>query len=120
MSLVEHARRELEILGEQPDVIDWYLKVIGSFASFGHSGGSASVTIPTLNALLQFRNLSPLTDNPDEWQYHGEETWGAKGGVWQSRRNAEAFSTDGGKSFYILSECIDQDVKPIHTSESAK
>jgi hypothetical protein len=72
----------------------------------GHSGGSASVAIPTINALLQFKNLRPLTNDPKEWVHHGEEIWGEKGGIWQNERNAEAFSKDGGKTYYLISEQI--------------
>lgn len=82
-------------------------------------GGSASVAIPTINELLQFKNLAPLTDNSDEWLYHGEERWGAPGGIWQNCRNSEAFSTDGGKTYYLVSE-VDGAVKPVYESEVSK
>lgn len=119
-NLVEHARRELEMIGEEPETIAGYLKVVQAFADVGHSGGSASVAIPTLNALLQFKNLKPLTNNPDEWAHHTAEVWGAEGGVWQNRRNSEAFSDDEGKTYYLLSEreAVGKDVPlPIHISE---
>lgn len=103
-NLVNHAKRELELIGEEPEFIEGYLKVIQAFADMGHSGGSASVAIPTIMELLSFKNLSPLTDNPDEWLHHEEDIWGEEGGVWQSRRNPEAFSNNGGKSYYLLSE----------------
>jgi hypothetical protein len=101
MTLATHARTELELLGEEEETIDWFVRVIEEFASFGHSGGSASICIPMLNELLQFKNLTPLTNNPDEWmnvaEYSGVE-------MWQNRRNGEAFSDDGGKTYYLLSE----------------
>lgn len=106
-NLVDHAKRELELLGEDPRVIDGYLKVIQAFADMGHSGGSASVAIPTIEALLLFKNLTPLTDNPDEWIQHSEDVWGASGGIYQSKRNPEAFSKDGGKTYYLLSHVED-------------
>lgn len=120
MSLVEHARRELELLGEEPDTIDWFCRVIEEFASFGHSGGSAFVCIPLLNDLLQFKNLTPLTDNPDEWEDMSEMSGYP---VWQNKRNSEAFSEDGGKKYSLLSERVDRSwknlwlrVTPIHHS----
>ena len=113
--LVAHARRELEIIGEEPDIIAGYLKVIQAFADMGHSGGSGSVAIPVITELLWFKNLAPLTDDPDEWQHHGDELWGKPGGVWQNVRNGEAFSNDGGKSYYLLSEGgHDGNRKPLH------
>lgn len=103
-NLVSHARTELVMLGEKPEIISWYLNVVEAFASYGHSGGSASVVIPTLNELLQFKNLTPLTDNPDEWEHHDAATWGAPGGIWQNMRNSQAFSRDAGKTYYLLSD----------------
>lgn len=95
-NLVKHAKRELEIIGEEPEFIEGYLKVIQAFADMGHSGGSAMVAIPTINELLQFRNLAPLTNAPDEWIEVGDS-------MWQNIRNSEAFSTDGGRTYYLLS-----------------
>lgn len=105
-NLVEHAKRELGIIGEEPEIVQMYVNVVEAFAAFGHSGGSASVAIPTINALLQFKNLSPLTDDPEEWNHVSEEVWGEDGGIWQSSRNSEAFSRDGGKTYYLLSESV--------------
>lgn len=99
-NLVEHAKRELEILGEDPDTIEGMLKVIQAFADMGHSGGSASVAIPQLNALLQFKNLTALTNNPEEWQ---DVSTPSGTPMWQSNRNPEAFSLDGGKTYRLLS-----------------
>ena len=106
-----HARRELELLGEEPEIVEGYLKMIQIFADMRHSGGSASVFIPTLTRLLWFKNLTPLTDDPDEWVHHT---------TWQNVRNGEAFSDDGGKTYTLLSERVNGKDVPIHTSEPAK
>lgn len=113
-NLVEHARRELELIGEEPETVAGYLNVIQAFADMGHSGGSASVAIPTLNELLQFKNLKPLTNDPAEWFDHGD-TSGYP--LWQNIRNGEAFSDDGGKTYWLLSEgAHDGNRKPLHTA----
>lgn len=118
-TLVEHAKRELEILGEDPETIDGYLKVIQAFADMGHSGGSAMCAIPVIHELLQFKNLKPLTTNPNEWMFHDEEVWGAEGGIWQNIRNSEAFSKDAGLTYTLISESsADPDCIPIHYSEN--
>lgn len=101
-NLLEHAKRELELIGEDPEFIAGYLRVVKAFADMGHSGGSASVAIPTLNELLSFKNLSPLTDDPNEWEDRSAVSGGEP--IWQNKRNPEAFSTDGGKTYYLLSE----------------
>lgn len=118
-NMVDHAKRELELIGEDETTIEGYLNVIQAFANMGHSGGSASIAIPVLHELLQQKNLSPLTDNSDEWMFIAEDVWGTEGGVWQNRRNSEAFSNDGGKSYYLLSEGgNDLRREPRHTSIS--
>lgn len=96
-NLVDHAQRELALIGEEPEVVDGYLEVIGAFARMGHSGGSAAIAIPTINRLLQFKNLAPLTDDPDDWIAVGN-------GLWQNRRDSEAFSEDAGQTYHLLSE----------------
>lgn len=116
-NLVDHARRELETLGYDRETISGFLNVIQAFDEMGHSGGSASIAIPTINDLLQYKNLSPLTDDPDEWMYHDEGVWGEKGGIWQNTRNGKAFSKDGGKTYTLTDDPKDiSGVKPIHTS----
>jgi len=114
-NLVDHARRELELIGEEPETIEGLLKVIQAFADMGHSGGSASVCIPWINALLQFKNLRPLTNNPAEWIQveMGNEN------CWQNCRNSEAFSSDGGITYYLLSEGGNsRNPRPIHVSDN--
>jgi hypothetical protein len=114
MTLVEHARKELSLVETDEEYIEGLVKVIEAFAEFGHSGGSASIAIPTINTLLQFKPLSPLTNDPSEWIHQAD-------GVWQSARDSEAFSNDAGKTYYLLSEWKESNEsktpKPMHTSE---
>ena len=113
-NLVAHARRELELIGEEQETINGYLSMIQIFADMGHSGDSAAVFIPTLCELLQFKNLKPLTDDPDEWNEV------STGEMWQNARNSEAFSRDGGKTYYLLSEGSNQqETVTLHTSVEA-
>lgn len=111
--LVEHAKKELSLIGEEEDdgFKESIVRAISGFCSYGHSGGSAPVAIAWINVLLQFKNLTPLTDDPKEWMLVGN-------GTWQSVRNSEAFSKDGGKTYYLLSEGgNDQNPEPLHKSE---
>ena len=110
-NLVDHATRELDLLNEDPWLVEGILKIVQDFAEMGHSGSSAAHTIGVLNQLLQFKNLSPLTDDPREWTH-------ISGDIWQSTRNAEAFSNDEGKTYYLLSEGgNDQNREPLHITE---
>lgn len=123
-NLVEHARRELSLVEQGPDGDREFaaslLRAVEGFASYpGHSGGSAAVAVEWLTRLLRFENISPLTDSPDEWEHVAAALWGdpAGEGVWQNRRCPQAFSHDGGRTYYLLSEGgNDMNREPLHTS----
>lgn len=106
--LVAHARRELNLIGEEPDTIAGYLNVIKAFADMGHSGGSAMVAIPTINRLLQFENLAPLTTDPADWIDVADD-------LWQNRRCGRMFSTDGGKTYTDVNDRSTP--KTVHQAE---
>ena len=119
-SLVTHARRELEVINEDPETIEKYLKVVQAFSDMGHSGGSVGVAVANLSRLFLYQNLKPLTDDPKEWSYISEDKWDGTQGIWQNIRNGEAFSSDGGKTYYLLSEGRANNGRiTIRTSEKA-
>jgi hypothetical protein len=102
MSLTEHARRELELSGqyaEDPEYSESIIKAIEAFASYGHSGGSAMVAREQLHALLGYKPLSPLTDDPAEWIDQSEVSGTP---MWQNKRDPSVFSADGGKTHYTV------------------
>lgn len=108
-NLVEHARRELKRSGWFDDDSDYggmigdaVEELIELFAKQGHSGMSASIVRLLFWDLSNFKALSPLTDDSAEWVDVAELSPGR--GLWQNRRNSEAFSHDGGKTYYLLSE----------------
>ncbi|MGI8333490.1 hypothetical protein ACRYCC_26355 [Actinomadura scrupuli] len=104
MSLIEHARRELELCGqavEDPEYAEAIVNAVAAFASYGHSGGSAMVAREQLHSLLGFEPLSPLTSDPAEWIDRSDISGTP---MWQSARDPKAFSTDGGKTWYLLGE----------------
>ena len=81
-----------------------------AFADMGHSGGSAMVAIPTINRLLQFENLAPLTTDPEDWIEVGYD-------LWQNRRCSRMFSEDGGKTY---TDVDDREVpKIVHHSAAS-
>lgn len=113
-NLVEHARRELELSGQQaedPGYAASIVAAVAAFASYGHSGGSASIAIEQLHRLLQFQQLAPLTDSPDEWEDRTEMSGTP---MWQNLRNPAAFSVDGGRTHYFVTD--DEDPHPVHES----
>jgi len=108
-NILDHAKRELELAGNDDDFNKAILNSIEAFLAYGHSGTSAEVGIEILSDLLRFRNLTPLTDDPAEWMEVTD-------GMWQSCRNAEAFSKDGGQTYYLLSEGEGKSHQPSHDS----
>lgn len=104
MSLVEHARRELELCGqtaEDPWYAESIINAVAAFAAYGHSGGSAMVGREHLYQLLGFGVLSPLTADPAEWTDRTEISGTP---MWQSTRNPSAFSVDGGATHYLVDD----------------
>lgn len=116
MSLVEHAERELALIPEDDEAFkDAILQAVKAFSKYGHSGSSHFVGVHILADLLNYRNLSPLTNDPDEWMFITDDIAGRKGGLYQSTRNPEAFSHNGGKTYYLLSEGANMlNPKPVH------
>lgn len=113
-NLVDHARRELAAINEDPEHTQGILNVVQAFADMRCSGGQASVAIAQITELLEFHNLSPLTDDPEEWYHH---EMGSQEDFWQNRRRGEAFSHDGGRTYYLLSEGgSDKNRSPLHES----
>lgn len=112
-NLVEHARRELICAEETPDTISDYLDMLQSLSNLEVIGHSTEKALDILEKLSALKTLTPLTNDPTEWNVisHSNE----EPGLWQSVRNAEAFSRDGGSTYYILSE---RDFNPtlFHTS----
>jgi hypothetical protein len=102
MSLVEHAKRELDLLGqtaEDPGYSASIVAAVAAFASYGHSDGSASVAIDQITRLLNYEALSPITADPAEWEDRTEMSgrpW------WQNIRDSRAMSHDGGKTWWYV------------------
>lgn len=104
MTLAEHARRELELCGQYAEDAAYSESIISAveaFASYGHSGGSAMVAREQLHDLLGYKPLSPLTDDPAEWEDRSAIS-GAP--LWQNRRDPGVFSADGGKTHYAVND----------------
>lgn len=102
-NMVEWAKKELELLGMyngdemNEKLADSIIYMLREFGKVGHSGSSAWWTADILNRLLNWKNLSPLTPNKDEWM---DITDMCDGNVmYQSKRNPACFTTDF-KTFY--------------------
>lgn len=104
MSLVEHAKRELELCGqsaEDPAYAASIVAAIAAFTSYGHSGYSASMAIEQLHTLLRYRTLSPLTNNADEWEDRSKISGTP---LWQNKRDPAAMSEDAGLTWTFVDD----------------
>ena len=104
--LVRHARAELSRFpNEDEDFKESLIAAVKGFTSYrGHSGSSAAIATHMISALLEGRNLMPLTDDPEEWELRSKEQYGMPNDLWQNKRNSRAISEDGGKTYYLADE----------------
>ncbi len=118
MELYEYAVEELKRLRKdnepdemQDEIEKAILEVVKVFSEQGHSGFSANYCISILHRLLQYKNITPLTGEDDEWEE-------VSNGVYQNKRRSSVFkqadrfngqaydiegrvfSNDGGKTWY--------------------
>lgn len=104
--LIQHARHELSMFpNEDPEFIESIINAVKSFTEYrGHSGSSAEIAVQMLSALLNGRNLLPLTNDPDEWEFKPGADYDIETDLWQNKRNSAALSEDGGKTFFLVNE----------------
>jgi len=107
-NLTEHAKYELERAGLFDKNSDYdgmlgeaALEIVEVFAKQGHSGFSASVTTDLAQMLMRFEPLTPLTDDPAEWNDVSQATGQP---MHQCRRDPAVFSDDGIKTAYRLGD----------------
>jgi hypothetical protein len=108
--LSKHAIGELSLIKEDPKIILWYVSVIEAFNIMQLPQEAADHCVATLTQLLRYGNLAPLTDEPKEWIQIGDE-------LWQSIRNRDAFSNNGGKTYKLYSENNDVEHETLKTGE---
>lgn len=104
MSLVEHAKRELEIAGLFGADSDYggmlgtaTLRLVEEFAKEGHSGFSAAMAVSLFEKLARYQPLTPLTGADDEWCEVAEEQLSPHETVplFQNKRCGHVFKADG-------------------------
>jgi hypothetical protein len=123
--LLDHARNELKLAGYDIDAPDKdsfesdedygnecaknAYKMLEVFSSAGHSGFSAGATLALFNKLAEFKCLTPLTNNPDEWMDTSEYQGEPAGTHFQSKRQGSCFSDDGLKTYYDIDEEVNKE-----------
>lgn len=91
--LLRHARREFEIMGGEDDLAKKnVMDLLRVFDGAGHSGSSGVWVLGVFERLADWKNLAPLTRNPNEWEYAWTDKKGNK--VYQNTRCSSIFSED--------------------------
>lgn len=92
MTLMEHARQELQFLRTGDSMNEKMatdiLTIVREFSKQGHSGFSANYAINALEKLLRYQPLRPLTGEDSEWVEVGS-------GVYQNNRCSRVFKENG-------------------------
>jgi hypothetical protein len=109
--LSKHAIGELSLIKEDPKIILWYVSVIEAFNIMQLQPDASDHCVATLTQLLRYGNLAPLTDEPKEWVQIGDE-------LWQSIRNRDAFSNNGGTTYKLYSQNNDVEHQTMKVKES--
>ena len=108
--LSKHAIGELSLIKEDTKIVLWYVSVIEAFDIMKLGPDASDHCVATLTQLLRYGNLAPLTDEPREWVQIGDE-------LWQSIRNRDAFSNNGGKTYKLYSENNDVEHQTMKMGE---
>lgn len=112
--MVEHAERELRLAGFFDSDSDYdgalasmVLELVKVYAQQGHSGGSHHATLSLFTKVVNFKALTPLTSDPEEWNDITETQLTLDKPpkpMWQNKRQSSCFSTDGGASWYDIED----------------
>lgn len=104
MSLLSYAESELDRIGMTADSEEMnlamrkhILHMIDEFAKEGHSGFSAAYAISILKDLMQYKPLSPLTGEDDEWTDVSDQSGKT---LYQNKRCSSVFK-EGDKAYDI-------------------
>lgn len=101
-NLVEYAKRELDIIGlgindRTGESYDYTMRshilhMVEEFSKEGHSGFSGSYALSVLRRVLDYKPLSPLTGEDDEWNQVSD----GDNPVYQNKRASSVFKDNSG------------------------
>lgn len=104
-NLEQYAEKEMRLAGLYGKDSDYngmipraVMAMVKAHSAQGHSGGSHEITMAIFNKVIEFKPLTPLTDDTSEWMKTMED------GLWQSLRDPSCFSEDGGKNYYNVAD----------------
>lgn len=100
MSLLSHARSELDRINFGADDTEVLMELLERFFNQWDSGGSVPVAARVLQRLIDGKPLSPLTGEPSEWCIHdfSDDLYA------QNRRCSTVFQRRDGTAYDISSD----------------
>lgn len=100
--LTDHARREFGLIAENPVLIDLMVQLVAIFETWNTIPGPKISPTQTIGLLLDHKPLTPLTDDPAEWEPIGnKQTHSGNQQITQNIRNPRALSDNGGKTYWL-------------------
>lgn len=117
MSIINYAKKELDIVGmteDSPDEMNramrkHILHMVDEFAKEGHSGSSASYALSILEKVLNWKPLSPLTGEDSEWMDVSSYNFDSGYTAFQNIRCPEIFKNvypDGREEAYTINGIV--------------
>ncbi len=100
-ALGDHAIYELAYQGITGTDADNITTIVGTFANYTDPVEREAILQKVL-LLLQFKPLSDLTNEPAQWVDRSPTIGGNP--LWQSKRNPDAWSRDGGETYFYASQ----------------
>jgi len=104
----DHAKEELKRAGLFDKDSDYggalgdaVMELMDVFRKQGHSGSSASMTIDLFSRLAKQQALTPITNDPKEWNDMSKYE---DNPMWQNERDSRYFSKDGGKTWWNVGD----------------
>lgn len=114
-NLVDFAKRELDMLlakceddearAMQQRMNDGVLEIVKTFSNAGHSGFSANYALGLINRLLNWKPISELTGEDDEWEKldYGEDI------SFQNKRCPSVFKNAEGRAYCVDAKMFSDD-----------
>lgn len=104
MNLTNHARQELDLAGLTSPASDYdgmigesVLALVALFASQGHSGMSARLTLDAFDKVARYKTLTSISNLDSDWVHVSDN-------MWQNKRRGSSFSRDGGETWYDIDD----------------
>ena len=108
-NLVKHAEYEMRKAGLYDGDADYagmipeaVMALVKAHSEQGHSGGSHYLVLEIFNKVVNYKTLTPISSDPDEWCKHDYQAGGHS--CWQNTRQSSCFSQDGGQTWYDIDD----------------